>query len=170
MQFRKIDPQSYNWEAAAWWQKTAIVRAHPVPAGTQITTRMANGLVETLNVSKAEITMLVTNPAGEQYLVAVEKFKKRYDVRGDFYAPKAAPVKAIPLYKDVRFTAPWGEEMRIACGGVLVRAGENDIYGVQGPEFESTYQCLRTSPDLGLEVAQKDARALIAQSLTPSHS
>tara|TARA_R100000687_G_C6443407_1_gene161690 strand:+ start:837 stop:1349 length:513 start_codon:yes stop_codon:yes gene_type:complete len=170
MQFRKIDPRSYDWEAAAWWQKTAIVRAHPVPAGTQITTRMANGLVETQNVSKAEITMLVTNPAGEQYLVAVEKFKKRYDARGSFYAPKAAPVKSIPLYEDVRFTAPWGEEMRIACGGVLVRAGEHDIYGIQGPEFEGAYQCLPTSPGLGSEVARKDARALLAQGLVPSRS
>jgi hypothetical protein len=162
MGFKKIDPASYDWENAGWAQKTALVQAEVVPTGTQVTTRMKNGLVETHNVAKGDNTMLVTNPDGEQYLVGSEKFSKRYDARGDLYSPKSSPVKTIQVREDVSFTAPWGEEMKIARGGVLVNAGENDIYGIQREEFANTYTRLKTKPDQSIEQATKEADRLLA--------
>ncbi len=49
-------------------------------------------------------------------------------------------MKVVELQENVRFQAPWGEEMRIRAGGVLVIKDSGDIYGIQREEFQDTYE------------------------------
>ena len=49
--------------------------------------------------------------------------------------------------ENISFEAPWGEEMRIAAGGVLILNGAQDIYGIQAEEFASTYRVLPPQTD-----------------------
>lgn len=150
--FRPIDPAAVDWSGSVMAQKTARVQAEFVPEGTALDTVMADGHVETKNVAPEGGSMKVTNPAGEQYLISPAKFQARYTLteNGD-YAPKSDPVPVLRLNEGVSFTAPWGEEMRIKAGGVLVNGSGSDIYGIQPEEFEATYTILPEMqvPDLG---------------------
>ena len=159
--FKPIDTQNLDWNRSNWAQKTSSVRAEHVPANTPITTRMKDGHIETQNTSK-EGDVLVTNPSGEQYLVGQEKFNARYDQRGDVFTPKAAPVEVMAIRENVSFKAPWGEEMKIKAGGVLVKAGENDVYGIQKEEFHETYDVLKVERGATKETATKAAEKTLA--------
>ncbi len=143
--FKKIDPASYtDWSKASWAQKTAQVMAEKVPEGTVVETIMADGHVETEKTAGKNGGYKVTNPSGEQYLVDPAKFESRYDQVGEnTFAPKFDPVRVVSLSESVSFIAPWGEEMRIKSGGVLVKgSGDNDIYGIQPEEFSQTYSII----------------------------
>lgn len=155
MDFKEIDPKRANWNRASWAQKSGEVQAEFVPEGTEVTTVMANGTVETKNTAGIGGAMKVTAPTGEQWLVEKEKFDKRYEASETpgVFRPKFDPVRVLRLDEDVKFKAPWGEEMNIRAGGVLVKAGENDIYGIQGEEFEKSYR-IASAPG-----AQKPTRA-----------
>ena len=127
--------------------KFARIQARQGEVGEEIVTRMANGLEETRNSVKldeetGEPGWVVTNPDGEQYIVGDSVFKKRYEVDPENpaqYKPKGAPVLSAQLDEHIEFTAPWGEIMKIECGGSLILGGPNDIYGIQKDEFEHTY-------------------------------
>ncbi len=140
--FKVIDPVAdVDWTEFQIAQKTAQVKAELVPAGTKVETIMANGLVETTKTAGTDGGYRVTALTGEQYLVDRAKFEKLYDPVGTegIYAPKPDPRKVIDLDKNVAFTAPWGEEMRIRSGGVLVHGGPKDVYGIQPAEFKASY-------------------------------
>jgi hypothetical protein len=143
MDYKKIDTDKLDWSASKIAQKTAKVTAEFVEAGSSVSTVMKDGHVETNNIAPEGGAMKVTNPSGEQYLVSPEKFASRYSKTdaGD-YAPIAEPVQVMFIDENVSFTAPWGEEMRIKAGGVLVNAGPGDVYGIQPEEFNETYSVL----------------------------
>lgn len=119
---------------------------------------------ETKNVVKngnnGQPGWIVTNPDGEKYIVDDEQFREKYDKADDgsnSYRPKGKPVLVAGVKEDIAFTAPWGEEMNIKAGGVLVLAGKNDIYGIQGPAFAKTYSITENpSPE-----TEARARALL---------
>ena len=132
--FKTINPATdIDWSKAVWAQKSSKVIAEKVPAGTVVETIMADGHVETTKTAGPNGGYKVTNPNGEQYLVDPAKFENRYDVVGEkTYAPKWDPVRVVRIDEDVTFKAPWGEDMRIKAGGVLVKgSGDNDIYEKQ---------------------------------------
>lgn len=127
--------------------KFARIQARQGELGEEVVTKMANGLEETRNAVKldgktGEPGWIVTNPDGEQYIVEDSVFKKKYEIDPQNpaqYKPKGGPVLSSPINEHIEFQAPWGETMRIECGGSLVLSGPNDIYGIQKDEFEHTY-------------------------------
>lgn len=141
--FKVIDPRGdVDWTEFKVAQKTAQVKAEFVPEGTKVDTIMADGLHEASRTAGPDGGYRVTAQTGEQYLVDKAKFEKVYDetdVAG-IYQPKPDPRKVLPLDKNVAFTAPWGEPMRIRDGGVLVNGGGRDIYGIQPNEFKASYE------------------------------
>ena len=127
--------------------KFARIHARQGTLGEEIITKMSNGLEETKNFVKidektGELGWIVTNPDGEQYIVDDSTFKKKYEIDPENpsqYKPKGGPVLSSPINEHIEFEAPWGETMKIECGGSLVLSGPNDIYGIQKDEFEHTY-------------------------------
>ena len=142
--FKHIDTKTYvDWSQAQWAQKTANVLAEKVAPGTQVETVMKDGHVETTKTAGPDGGYKVTNPDGEQYLVDPVKFETRYDDQGGGrYAPKFDPVQVVAVTENISFKAPWGSDMFIKAGGVLVNGGGNDIYGIQADEFASTYSMI----------------------------
>jgi len=142
-QFTPIDPRTDgDWLIAYWSHKEARIFAEFVPAGKKVDTILKDGHRETTKTAGPEGGYKVTNPDGEQYLVDPQKFTDRYETTGNAgeYRPKLNPVRAVQIDKDVSFTAPWGEEMRIKAGGWLVKTKDGEIYGIQPDEFGSTYK------------------------------
>lgn len=140
--FKVVDPVAdYDWTEFRRAQKTAQVHAEFVGEGTRVETIMANGLVETSKTAGPGGGYKVTAQIGEQYLVDKAKFEKLYNETDapDIYAPKPDVRKVLELKDNVAFTAPWGEEMRIRGGGVLVHGGKKDVYGIQPDEFKASY-------------------------------
>jgi len=147
MSEKRIDPKTdLDWTLAKPAQKIAEVQAVFVPAGTVVETVMANGLVETTKTAGADGGYKITNPAGEEYVMNPDKFKERYEAaeRDGYFKPVWAPVMVVQIDEDVVFTAPWGNDMHIAAGGVIVN-NNGDIYGIQPAEFADTYRYLETS-------------------------
>lgn len=151
--------------------KFARIQARQGSLGEEIVTKMANGLEETRNTVIAdektgEPGWVVTNPDGEQYIVADSVFKNKYEIdpeNPDQYKPKGGPVLSVPINEHIRFMAPWGKEMKIECGGSLILGGPNDIYGIQSTEFNNTYastgrdkkECLKDALTL-LGISEKE--------------
>ena len=144
--FHVIDPSSdVNWTNFTPAMKTAQVKAEKVGPGTVVQTVMADGHIETTKTAGPGGGYRVTNPAGEKYLVDTAKFEKLYDpVEGadGTFKPKPSIRKVLPISENLAFIAPWGEEMRIKAGGVLVHDGIKKVYGIQGPEYNSTYSAV----------------------------
>lgn len=151
--------------------KTARISAVQGVEGQKIATIMANGLKETENtVTLDEKTgqpgWIVTNPGGEQYIVPDSTFQKKYEIdpqNPNLFKPKGAPVNCVALSENVVFEAPWGGDMNIAAGGVLVLAGEKDIYGIQADEFAQTYG----PTDKGARESLSEVLAMLGSDKTP---
>lgn len=129
------------------YAKFAKVFAMQGVPGESIQTTMSNGLVETTNMvsvdeKTGEPDWIITNPAGEKYIVPDSTFHKKYesfDLEQGIYKPKGGVQKFIQIDEDISFTAPWGEKMTITAGGYINTTDFNDIYGVQKDEFLKTY-------------------------------
>ncbi len=124
--------------------KSAMVRARPGTVGEQIITKMANGLVETINTVSEKDSWIITNPDGEEYIIKNSTFVEKYHpvpTEGGMYLPKPKPQLFIQIDEDISFLASWGEDMNILSGGFLniTKLSSNDVYGIQGPEFAKTY-------------------------------
>ena len=145
--------------------KFARIRARQGSLGEEIITKMANGLEETRNTVTAdektgEPGWIVTNPDGEEYIVADSTFKKKYEIdpeNPELYKPKGGPVLSSQINENIEFNAPWGEIMKIEAGGSLILSGPQDIYGIQKNEFENTY----ASTGKDKKEALKEAIALL---------
>ncbi len=140
--FRVIQPAGdVDWTEYFLAQKTAKVKAEKVPPGTKVETIMADGHVETSKTAGPDGGYKVTNPTGEQYLVDIAKFESIYEPAGEqgMFQPRPDPRKVVTVGENVAFTAPWGEEMLIRTGGVLVYSGPQDVYGIQPDEYKQTY-------------------------------
>lgn len=127
--------------------KSARIHARQGVLGEEIITKMANGLEETRNTVTAdektgEPGWVVTNPDGEEYIVADSTFKDKYEIdpeNPEQYKPKGKPVLSASINEHIQFDAPWGKIMKIEAGGSLILNGPKDIYGIQKAEFENTY-------------------------------
>jgi len=139
--FKEIDVNSYNFDCAATFKKTDRIEAHEMRIATeeQETVTIIDGKEETRNQTEIG-DVIVTGPKGEEYEIERDKFGKLYEPDpenpGDFRSK--GTVQGILLTEDVSFEAPWGEQMYIEAGGVLVKNGD-DIYGIEEDVFIDTY-------------------------------
>ena len=89
----------------------------------------------------------VTNPDGEEYLLAPHKFKERYtvDAKGNIVS-KGEPQEFVVVPDDIIITpTTWGGDTQVICkGGVLNVTNLNDIYGITNVAFKRTYSILKT--------------------------
>jgi hypothetical protein len=141
--FRPIDPAQIDWSGARLARKRSCVHARRATREEAVASEMRDGFHETDNAAKPG-DYIVENPGGERYVVERAEFEKRYRPTGqaNVYEPVSAPVRVLELDENVRFEAPWGEEMRIRAGGVLVVDDCGAVYGIQRDEFLETYEYL----------------------------
>lgn len=113
-----------------------------------VKTIMADGFVETVGVVKLdpesnELDWVVTNPAGERYIVPHSKFLKKYERDQDeegVYKSISNPVPVVQIKDNISFISSWGEKRNVVSGGYLIINPEAKIYGIQEKEFLQTYQ------------------------------
>lgn len=135
--------------ASGAYVKATTVTARKGTVGERISTIMSNGLHETDNVvsedANGNVDWVVTNIAGEQYVVKDAVFREKYEPEGstpDTFKPKEKPIVAGQIHENISFIAPWGEVMNLLAGGYLVFSDMEDIYGIQENEFKMTYKKL----------------------------
>jgi hypothetical protein len=138
-------------------RKTKPVDARPAQPGEVVVTVIAGEGRETRSKPARPGDMVVRNrcPAtgNEEYLVKAATFARRY--AGPLSEPDAAGWRAYrPLGPEMRFfavdeaegafrfTAPWGETMRVRPGDAIVRdpAKPKDTYRVAAAAFACTYE------------------------------
>ncbi len=169
--FTNIDAAAYFAERkqfAVLYRKDVTVAARPAIPGESLTTVMADGHIETVNTAKYG-DMMIRNPSGECYFIGGSTFTQRYaseeggapDINGFLtFRAVGGAIPCVRLSENVSFLAPWGEEMKIKKGGVLI-SGDIDIYGIQPDEFAQTYKpCL---PDGTFLDAIADATFILGQ-------
>ena len=95
----------------------------------------------------------------EEYLVAADKFKERYQGTGkpagrdgwQEYRPLGKVMRFLvlkPEHGEFAFTAPWGERMVAKPGDAIVQDPEDpaDTYRVAAAAFACTYEVLDEKP------------------------
>ncbi len=139
--FKRIDPSRIDATNVRLARKCARVHARQVTRAEEIASVMEDGFRETTNEARPG-DYIVRNPTGEEYVTAKDEFEKRYRQtdQQNVYEPISPPVRVVELGENVCFEAPWGEEMRIKAGGVLILRESGEIYGVQRDEFQKTYE------------------------------
>jgi len=139
--FKPIDPKSIDLSNVRLARKCARVRARQAAHAEEVTSVMEDGFHETSNTAQPG-DYVVHNPTGEAYVTARDEFEKRYrqTEQPNVYEPISPPVRVVELGENVSIEAPWGEEMRIKAGGVLVIKDSGEIYGIQREEFQKTYE------------------------------
>lgn len=143
-----VDRIRNRGDLASQFKKTVYVHARRGIPGETIRTVMKSGLTETVNTVNADPDTnapdwVVKNPGGEMYVVTDKVFCEKYTaVPGEegLFEPVGKPVIAVRADENIRFDAPWGEEIRLISGGWIIIASAQDIYAVQQEEFEQTYQ------------------------------
>jgi len=139
--FKEIDVNSIDFEDAATFKKTSRIDSKSIEVSQedQEIVTIIDGIEETRNTAHAG-DRIITGPQGERYVIEEEKFEKLYEQNPE--SPEEfrskGDVQAIHLTEDVSFEAPWGEQMHIEAGGVLVKNGD-DIYGIEEKAFAQTY-------------------------------
>jgi len=138
--FKQIDPSQVDFSNGRLARKYARVRAWQATREEEIASEMQDGFRETTNTARPG-DYIVENPDGERYVMSADDFQPRYRPtdQESVYEPASEPVRVVELKEDVRFEAPWGEEMRIRAGGFLISNSPDDIYGIQADEFAKTY-------------------------------
>jgi len=130
--------------------KSARIHAEPGVPGERIVTILSNGLKETENTVGTDPETgvpdwIVTAPDGERYIVKDAVFREKYLPDPDepkAFLPAGKQIKAVQIHENIRFTAPWGEEMFLSAGGFLV-LDPSGIYGVAETEFGNIYQMVQ---------------------------
>ena len=104
-----------------------------------------NSFVETVNKNVRIGDYLVANLINGKencYVLKAEKFESLYDnIEGtSVYRPKGElrTMYRLPNDMNVSFIAPWGSEMKIRGGGVLIEEGDS-FYGINPEEFGATH-------------------------------
>lgn len=126
--------------------KFGNVIAQQVPAGTKVDTVIEDKL-ETTNIAK-EGDWKITGVKGEQYLIANDKFKSRYEFvaktpRGDKYRAIGNVFALQYKGKSFTFKAPWGEAMICDSGDYICTTtldNMNDVYRIEKDAFVKTYK------------------------------
>lgn len=135
-----------RFKTAALYRKSAVVTARRTTKVEKLDTVLSNGLVETSREVPAG-EWIVTNPGGEEYAISDEKFRARYELRGDGQYQAKGVIHAFknPTGGDVEVMAPWGE-MQYGDANCWFAAGTDDdlaptkdCYIIGGDEFKETY-------------------------------
>ena len=143
--------------------KIAIITARKGIPGEKITTIMANGLKETDNVVTIDLYTnkpgwIVTNPMGEEYIVADSVFIEKYELvdgTENCYRPKGKPIIVAQIDESITFVAPWGEEFNLSSGGYIAFSKENAFYGIQEDEFYATYKITDTTEKEAMKIVEE---------------
>lgn len=141
------DEMDAAFAAAPMYRKSAVVTARLSKAGESLVTTLANGTVETSRTLD-EDQYIVTNPGGEEYAIAPEKFTSRYEDLGDGRYRAIGKAKIVPndTGGDVDIMAPWGElqhgksDCVFASGVDEDGTPTTDRYIIGGQEFLDTYE------------------------------
>lgn len=135
--------------------KKATVTAEQAQESGSVVTRLADGSVETSREYVAG-DWIVTNPAGERYVLDEVKFGVRHDLtdqEGTFLAKGAVRAISNPTGCAVAVIAPWGAVMRGGADCMFaevvdldeVSARSVDRYIIGGQEFAQTYAARKSS-------------------------
>lgn len=106
------EPWTYRLAEAPVYVKKAMVEARQVTKREEVTTTLADGTQETVNVAE-QGDVIVTNPGGEKYVLKMEKFVSRYEPtnqEGVFHAKGMARIVKNPTGRPIEVMAPWGEK------------------------------------------------------------
>lgn len=126
---------------------TQMVQDLLAQGGYQTVVMDDNGkpMVETTNKKIAEGDWLLTQKLegyDNCYIVGDAKFATLYDQYDEVghYKPKGGvrTVYQLPAGMNLEFEAPWGGQMKIRSGGVLVADGDK-YYGINPEEFKATH-------------------------------
>lgn len=149
----ELDVQSSDFteklQVAEIYAKKATVQAEFAHAGVPIETVLEDGTIETKNVTK-EGDVIITNPAGEQYIVRQEEFFRSYEATDEEGVYRSTDmIRAVPndTGTDIEIMAPWGEKMRGDADCYIVSAVDldkphdvtTDRYIIGAAEFKQTY-------------------------------
>ena len=100
-------------------------------------------LVETTNKKIATGDWILTNQIeghNNSYVISGAKFPTLYEAtpEADIYKPISGVRAVYETSQNFEFEAPWGGDMKIRSGGVLVADGDK-FYGINPEEFKATY-------------------------------
>jgi hypothetical protein len=137
-------------EKAPVYVKSVLVRARVATAGETTRTMVDGGTVEQTSNTAEEGDFIVTNPRGEEYIVRKDNFEARYEPTQDpslFRAKGQIRALTNPLDYDIKFTAPWGEEMAGYSDAVIAAVYDpahpgivsDDRYVITRDDFRLTY-------------------------------
>ena len=128
---------------------TALVRKAKL--GERVITNTSDGK-ETENVAKEGDFVVQNNTqAKEEYIISSDKLSKRYVKISDgakeidgFQWKKYKAVGKVNAIKydgqDIKFKAPWEEDMTLKNGDMLASTDGNEIYRIALSEFKQTYE------------------------------
>lgn len=130
------------------YKKQGHVMARLAIPGEQITTTFANGTKETTNQAEKG-NWIITNPAGEQYIISEKKFLSRYektDKEGVYAAMGFIRAIPNPYSKPIKIMASWGSpqvgDEKCMIADTCDENGEcsNEPYLIDGDAFADTYK------------------------------
>ena len=131
------------------FNKQGKVNARLAIKGEKVTTSLANGNKETDNTAKAG-DYVVTNPSGEQYIIAGQTFIKRYestDEAGVYQAKGSCRAIRNPFGQPIEIMASWGEpqtgDENCMIADTCDKNGENmggEPYLIDSNAFVETYK------------------------------
>ena len=153
MTHQQIDRKSADimtaLSTASVFQKQGLVEARPAIAGEKLETKLASGASETNNTAN-EGDWIVTNPAGEQYIISEQKFLSRYeptDTDGTYKAKGSCRAIKNPFGTPIEIMASWGEpqtgDENCMIADTCNADGDNmggEPYLIDGAAFAETYQ------------------------------
>lgn len=138
-------------------EKFSRIFARQGTIGEEVST-YSNGIIETTNVVTLDEK---TNQAGwiatktvngeavvdqfghkNEWIIDDSTFKEKYELDPEnpqMYKPTGGILMFVQIPHNIKFTAPWGEEMNILAGGYLNITNLDNIYGLQENDFTETY-------------------------------
>ncbi len=182
--FRTINPVEYvinnffeSGRAPVISRKHAEVTAVRGEVGEIVKTILKNGTVETVNTVKIDSETgkpgwIATGIGGEKYIIEDSEFTKRYEPvpeKENTFKSNALPVCTFRVDENVKFTAPWGQELYLEKGGYLVCNNTGEIWGVAKDEFEATYtECIDSEKGFNFMLSKSEI-TLMSYEETKAH-
>lgn len=118
--------------------KSSIVKAHLATPGELLQTTDGD-FATTVNCANLG-DWKITTKTGSQYFLPGKLFERFYTAKGaGTFTSQPEVVSYIRLDQFIQIQAPWGRVQYLRPGDVLVKRGEQDIYGVLKKDFEASY-------------------------------
>ena len=142
----------YIKENGKEYAKFKEIWARPAVSGERVVTETDDGEETRCTAKDSDMVIKSTTEAQEEYLLAGEKFKDRYEEleekdaewtkykpTGKIHAAKFDHEK-LNLPKTCYFIASWGEEMIIKDGDMIATPDQDEVYRIAIKEFNETYK------------------------------